>query len=189
MLQVPIGNASNAAGDFGRVASRPGYPLKSAVAGAPSDNRSYPSRLQSLRSLRATLATACGGRGLAGGCSTARPSATRCPLRAGNRVLARCARCGPHHFPALRSGALAVCAPVLGREAAGAAWGERNTPPRCAVLSCHTCSRQQPSGSSAPLRPGQEALGRAVKAADREDRGAIFRTTRRLSAPTPPKSF
>ena len=40
----------------GRVASRPGYPLKSPVAGAPSDNRSYPSRLRSLRSLRAPLA-------------------------------------------------------------------------------------------------------------------------------------
>ena len=32
---------------FGRVASRPGYPFKSPVAGAPSDNRSYPSRLRS----------------------------------------------------------------------------------------------------------------------------------------------
>ena len=37
-------------------------------------------------------------------------------------------RCGPHHFPALRSGALAVSAPVLGREAAGAAWGVCKAP-------------------------------------------------------------
>jgi len=68
-------------------------------------------------------------------------------------------------------------------------WRELRHP---AVLSnCVTRARaSNPPGP--PLRSGlaQEALGRAVKAADREDRGAIFRTKiRRLSAPTPPKSF
>ena len=50
------------------------------------------------------LAIACGGRGLAGGRSTARPSATRCPLRAGNRVLARwrSLRAAPLPAPPLR---------------------------------------------------------------------------------------
>ena len=67
--------------------------------------------------------------------------------------------------------------------------GTHECSPRRVVALCHTCSRQQPCGSSAALRPGQEALGRAVKVADREDRlrvitnhlawgtaNAIFRT-------------
>ena len=40
---------------FGRVASRPGFPLESPAAGAASDNRSNPSRLRGLRPLRAAL--------------------------------------------------------------------------------------------------------------------------------------
>ena len=106
-----------------RAASRSGYSLQSPLR---VDFRCYPSPPRAAPAPR--LATAFGGRGLAGGCSTARPSATRCPLRAGNRVLGRFAPCGPHHFPALRSGALAVSAPVLGRVAAGAAWGVCKAP-------------------------------------------------------------
>ena len=55
---------------------------------------------------------------------------------------------------------------------------ERNSPLRDLPL-CHACSGQQPCGSSgrcAPCGLTQEALGRTVKVADREDRGAIFRT-------------
>ena len=61
-------------------------------------------------------------------------------------------RCGPHHFPALRSGALAVCAPVLGREAADAAWGVCKAPTD--VMS--HCVTRAPSANpkGPPLRSG-----------------------------------
>ena len=54
------------------------------------------------------------------------------------------------------------------------------------VQSCHTCSLQQPSGSSgrsAPFGLAQETLGRAVKVADREDR--LPPITNRLAWGTP----
>ena len=78
-----------------------------------------------------------------------------------------------------------------GREADGVRAGGEGGAGRCAVSLSHTCSGQQPLRGP-PLRSGlaQEALGRTVKVADREDRwrdlphqdSATFRTT-------PPKSF
>ena len=104
------------------------------------------------------LATACGGRGLAGGCSTVRPSARA--VRCGPATVSSL-RCGPHRFPDLRSGALTVSAPVLGREAAGAAWGERITPPRHAGSLCHACSLRQPRRRRGPpLRSGARGSAR-----------------------------
>ena len=60
------------------------------------------------------------------------------------------------------------------------------TAPLRDVRSCHACSLQQPSGSSgrsAPCGLAQEALGRAVKVADREDRLRVI--TDRLAWGTP----
>ena len=188
MFPVPIGNAANVAVGFGRCL-RPGLSAHISTRWRSLRNRCDPYRLQSLRSLRAALATAFGGPGLAGRCSTARPSATRCPLRAGNRVLARSARCGPHHFPALRSGALAVSAPVLGREAADAAWGVRKALPDVDGSLCHVCSLRQPAAPvlrCAPARgvplgiaPGRPWLGRCAPCA------RTIAPTRRQAPPTP----
>ena len=48
-----VGRCAGCDDGFGRVASRPGSPLKSPAAGAASDNRCDPSRLRALRALRA----------------------------------------------------------------------------------------------------------------------------------------
>ena len=87
--------------------------------------------------------TACGGRGLAGGCSTARPSAraVRCGPGTGSSL-----RCGPHHFPDLHSGALAVSAPVLGREAASPLGGGIGHSSRRRPIVPHVLSAPTPKG-------------------------------------------
>ena len=126
-------NASNTAGDMGD-AFGPGYPLKSPVAGAPSDNRSYPYRLRS--QARSALR-------LAG-------MAVRTEIRFGRRA-GRNRRWGPCR------------------------WREIRHP----AVTSHCVTRARASNPPGPpLRSGlaQEALGRTVKVADREDRGAIFRT-------------
>ena len=135
--------------EFGRAASRPGFPLKSPLAGARVDNRSIPLASASLRPLRAAL----GRDGCQAGDSFRTPCRAEPPM--------------------------------------GSVQVERNT--HTDVLSnCATRARaSNPAGP--PLRSGltQEALGRTVKVADREDRGAIFRTKlgATFPAPAPPKSF
>ena len=122
----------------GRAASRPGYSLQSPLR---VDFRCYPSRFRGLRPLRAAWPPPSAVAALRAG---ARPLGLRQrAVRSGPGTVSSL-RCGPHHFPALRSGALAVSAPVLGREAAGAAWGVCKAPPDCDGPLCHTCSLRQP---------------------------------------------
>ena len=68
----------------------------------------------------------------------------------------------------------------------GAVRGEREVPSRRDVRGCHTCSQQQPCGSSgrsAPCGLAQDALSRAVNVADRE--AGLARTLRHRVCGTP----
>ena len=109
----------------------------------------------------------------------------RCPLRAGNRASSRSAPCGRTTSR--------PSAPELSRSpnpSSGAkaplGWGVGTAPRRDVSIVSHVlASATGTSGRSAPCGLAQEALGRAVKVADREDRLRVIAYRLAWGTPAP----